>query len=222
LIFAFVPNSPSSTREIPTSKSDALAGWRFLLSDSALRAIFVSSLALSAGMSALFAVILPVLARRVDGNAAILGALVAAFGAGAVMGAALFGRFGQRWSRRRTFILGIWGLWSIFAVLSFVPGLPVMIAACFLGGLIAGPNGPLIPTLLQERTPSALRARVFAASSVLSLGASPIGVLLVGLGLERIGVQTTLCIVTVVIGLNIVGVMLDGRWHEPESRPVNP
>jgi MFS family permease len=220
LMLMFVPNSPA-TQHVMTSSSDRWAGWQFLLSDPPLRAIFVSSVTVGAGMSALFAVILPVLTRRMDASAANIGVLVAAFGAGSVIGAVIFGRFGLRWSRRRTFILGIWGLWSIFAVLSFLPSFLVMIAALFTGGLIAGPNGPLIPTLLQERTPAELRARVFAASSVLSLGASPIGVLLVGLGLERIGVQTTLTAVSIVIGLNIVGVMFDGRWREPNAAPTN-
>ena len=220
LMLVFVPNSPSM-RRVVTSSSDRWAGWKFLLSDPPLRTIFVSSVTVSAGMSALFAVILPVLTQRMAASAANLGLLVAAFGAGSVIGAVIFGRFGLRWSRRRTFILGIWGLWSIFAVLSFLPSFPVMIAALFAGGLIAGANGPLIPTMLQERTPAELRASVFAAASTLSVGASPIGVMLVGLGFEYIGVQTTLIAVASVIGLSIFGVTLDRRWREPDVAPAN-
>ena len=216
LVLLFIPHD-APAQQGASSSADRWAGWRFLLSDPPLRAIFASSVAVSAAMAALFAVMLPVLTRRMEGSAANLGSLVAAFGAGAVIGAALFGRFGWRWSQRRTFILGICGLWGIFAALSFLPSFPLMLAALFAGGLIAGPNGPLIPTLLQERTPTELRARVFAASSVLSLGASPLGVLLVGLGLERIGVQTTLIAVATIVGLTVVAVMLDARWREPDA-----
>ncbi len=200
-------------------RGDTWAGWRFLLSDPPLRAIFVSSLALSTAMSALFAVILPVLTRGSGGEASGLGASVAGFGAGSVLGALLFGRFGLAWSQRRTFIVGISGLWGIFAALSFAPPLPLMIAACFAGGLIAGPNGPLIPTILQERTRLDLRAKVFAASSTLSLGASPLGVLLVGLGLERLGVQTTLQIVALVVAATVIAVTLDKRWRDAGAHP---
>jgi MFS family permease len=200
-------------------RGDPWAGWRFLLSDPPLRAIFVSSLALSAAMSALFTVVLPVLTRGSGGDASGLGATVAGFGAGSVLGALGFGRFGLAWSQRRTFIVGICGLWGIFAALSFAPSAPLMIAVCFAGGLIAGPNGPLISTILQERTPSDLRARVFAASSTLSLGASPLGVLLVGIGLERLGAPTTLQIVATVVGVSVAAVMLDRRWQDTGVTP---
>lgn len=136
-------------------------------------------------MAALFAVVLPVFART-TGGALGLGWLVSAFGVGSVLGAALFGRFGERWSRRRTFLAGVWGLCGLFFGLAAAPGLPVAVAVCFVGGLVGGPNGPLIPTVLQERTPEHLRARVIAASSALGMAAAPIGVLLAGILLEHL------------------------------------
>ncbi|MBB6099912.1 MFS family permease [Deinobacterium chartae] len=197
-----------------------LEGLRFVLRDGPLRVIFGSSVVFSASMAALFGVMLPVLARQ-EGGALGLGGLLSAFGAGSLLGALAFGVWGARWSRRWTFVISVGGLWLIFAVLALSSDLRVALGAMFVGGLIAGPNGPLIPTILQERTPAALRARVFGASAALTLAASPLGLLLVGAATEWAGLRPVLLGVAAVFAAALLGVLLDrGLELADTQRPV--
>ncbi|PYE55442.1 MFS transporter [Deinococcus yavapaiensis] len=203
-----------------SAAADFWGGWRFLWADGPLRVIFGSSVVFSALMAALFAVVLPVFARGA-GGAVGLGAVVSAFGLGSVLGSVAFGRFGHAWSRRTTFLVSVWGLCGIFVALACFADPRVVVAACFLGGLIAGPNGPLIPTVLQERTPDALRARVVAASSALTLVASPLGVLLGGAALERWSFSATLLGMAIVFALGVLSATFDGGLRavdEPVAR----
>lgn len=192
------------------------AGWRFLWADGPLRAIFGSSVLFSALMAALFAVVLPVFARD-SGGAAGLGLLVSAFGGGSVLGALAFGRFGKVWPRRTTFLVSVWSLCGLFAALALTPSLPLAAAAFGLCGLVAGPNGPLIPILLQERTPEHLRARVFAASSALTLAAAPLGVLAGGLALEGLSFSVVLWSLTALFALGVLGATCDPGLREADS-----
>jgi len=219
LLRAFVP--PTAPTRTTDGREDAalLGGWRFLWQDGPLRVIFASSVVFSALMAALFAVVLPVYARDAGGPVA-LGGLVSAFGVGAVLGALAFGRFGTRWSRRRVFLVGNAGLCGIFAALAALPVLPVALAACFLGGLVAGPNGPMIPTLLQERTPAHLRARVIAASNVLTLSAAPLGVLVGGVMLERAGFTSALISMTALFALGGAYAALAPGLRDADTEPT--
>ncbi|WP_019587676.1 MFS transporter [Deinococcus apachensis] len=198
---------------LPRVDIDRWAGWRWLWRDGPLRVIFGSSVVFGALMAALFAVVLPVFARRTE-DAVGLGTLVSAFGVGSVLGALLFGRFGGRWSRRTTFLASVWGLCGLFGGLALAPTLPVAVAVCFVGGLISGPNGPLIPTILQERTPAELRAWVFSASAVLTMLASPLGVLLGGVALDRLPFTAALLGMTALFAVAVVAATLDRGLHD--------
>lgn len=193
------------------------SGWRFLWAEPALRVIFGWSVVFGALMAALFAVALPVFARTV-GGALGLGVLVSSFGGGAVMGALLFGRFGHRWPRRTTFLVSVSGLCGLFAALAASPGVPLAALAFGVCGLIAGPNGPLIPTVLQERTPPELRARVVAASEALTLAAAPVGVLLCGLALEHAPLRAVLWGMTALFALGVLAAALDPGWRASDAR----
>ena len=172
--------------------AELVAVLRFVRGDGPIRAIFVSAAVLNALISPLFAVILPVYAQAAHGSAASLGLLVAAFGGGSAAGAVVYGAVGHRLPRRGTFVTGVGAIGAAIAALALLPSLPVMAGALALGGLIAGPNGPLVATVLQERTPAALRGRVFGATTAIGFAAAPLGVLLAGALIPAIGVRGVL------------------------------
>lgn len=208
---------PEHARPIsfPSGKADNLwAGWQFLFQDAPLRAIYFSSLVFGSSMAALFTVMLPVFARERSGTAIGLGMLVGAFGAGSVVGAVLYGRYGQHWSQRRTFLVGVWGLCGIFGALALGVTMSWAVFSCFLGGVVSGPNGPLIATMLQERAPTPIRARVIGAASMLGMSASPIGVLLAGVLIESFSLQFTLQSTAVLFAITVILVSADPRWKE--------
>jgi hypothetical protein len=62
----------------------------------------------------------------------------------------------------------------------------VALAAAF------GPTIPIRATTYQERTPPALRSRVFGTVAALQFAAAPLGTLFDGLALQRLGIAGTL------------------------------
>lgn len=194
---------------------DRFAGWRFLWRDGPVRAIFVTGAVFCALMPALFAVVLPLKAR--GAGALGLGAFVSAFGLGSVLGALAFGRWGAHWSRRAAFLASVSGLGAVFLGLAVAPNAVWGVLVCFLGGLIGGTNGPLIPTVLQERTPPALRPRVFAATAAIGLAAAPIGVALAGLALDRFPLQPVLLGLGALFFLGVLAVALDPGLKEADG-----
>lgn len=200
--------------ETASYREDLATGFRFVLRDPPLRAIFVVGAPIAFVLAPLFAVILPYHLQTTTNNALGLGGTIGAFGGGAVLGALLYGAIGHRWPRRHTFLIGVFAIWGAFAVVAVLPPVPIMIAALFLGGLISGPNGPLITTILQERTPTALRGRVFGATTALSFAGGPLGVLVAGGLLQTIGTQPTLLGGTAIFLAVAVVLALDRGLHE--------
>jgi MFS family permease len=168
-------------------------------------------------ISPLLVVILPVYMNTVVGSAASLGFVIAAFGGGSVAGAAFYGVAGHRLPRRRTFVTGVFAMGLGFSTLALLPPVWVMVLAMFLAGLIAGPNGPLISTVLQERTPAALRGRVFGATTAVGFAGAPLGVLMAGGLLPVIGIQPTLVGIAVVFLGVALALALDHGLHEMDD-----
>lgn len=193
LVLGCVPplRGEAAAGETSSYREDLAIGFRFVLRDPPIRAIFVIGAPIGFALSPLFAVILPYHLQTTASNALGLGAVIGAFGGGAVLGALLYGAIGHRWPRLLTFVVGVFAIWGAFAIIAALPPVPVMIAALFLGGLISGPNGPLITTILQERTPPTLRGRVFGATTAIGFAGGPLGVLATGGLLQTIGTQLT-------------------------------
>ena len=140
--------------------------------------------------------ILPFIIQTGGDSALGLGATVGAFGGGAVLGALGYGAVGHRWPRRPVFLVGVFAIGASFAVVAALPPLPIMVASLFLSGLISGPNGPMIATTLQERTPPPLRGSVFGATTAIGFASGPLGVLVAGGLLQTLGTRPTLLAAT--------------------------
>ena len=204
LISLAVPVGKPGTQPIPDAEmresvaQGLRAGMRFILHDGPIRSIFLSATVLNLLISPLLAVVLPYHARTSWDDPAGLGLVIGAFGAGGVAGAIVYGTWGERTPRRLTFVIGVFAIGGGFAVITVLPPMPLMAVGLLLSGLISGPNGPLINTVLQERTPEHLRGRVFGATNGLCFAAAPIGVLAVGWAIEYAGVQPTLIVMTAI------------------------
>ncbi len=134
-----------------------------------------------------------------------------------MVGAVVFGAVGHRLPRRGTFVVGVFAIGAAIAALAALPPVPVMVGAMLLGGLIAGPNGPLVSTVLQERTPPELRGRVFGTTTAVGFAAAPLGVLVAGYLVQAIGVQATLVgITTIFLGV-AVALALDRGLRELDA-----
>ena len=178
--------------------ANLVAGLRFIASDRLLLLLAVSSTVGNALGGALNTVILPVFARRAFGNAAALGLMLGAFGAGALAGAVLYGMVGYRYSKRSVFIVsGVVSLVPIW-VLSTTPALPIAVAALVVEGLASGPYGPIVTTIYQRRISVAQRARFFGAILAADNAATPLAILGVGLLLSATTLTTALIVLAII------------------------
>lgn len=159
-------------------------GVAFLTRDPVLRTLILIIGAVNVLMNPLFLVVLPVYADATTGQATDLGLLIGAFGVGSVISAVTFGAFAARLPRpvllRAGLLVPALPVW----VLATVPPVAIALPAMLIIGLSVGAIGPLILTVLGERTPMGLRGRVFGTYATLVNGAIPFGVLLTGLLLE--------------------------------------
>jgi MFS family permease len=176
---------------------DVREGLSFLLRDPLLRTIVITGTITNFIHSPLFGVILPVFINQLYGEATRLGWLLAAFGAGAVLGGVGYGAVGYRLPRRALLIGGFGGAGIGTVVLAVLPPFPILIIAMLFIGITVGPLNPMVQTLLQERTPTKLLARVFGTLVALALLATPAGMLLAGYMLEIVGVQATMVAIAV-------------------------
>ncbi len=168
-------------------------GFRFIAREPVIRMIIgvvlVTNLVDAAGL----AVLRPSYARTVDETGAVLGVMVAVGAGGAIVGGALFHLLDRRVPRGILFsVCFVLAGPGTFAVMALDAPLPVLLAVFGLAGVAAGPINPLLSTVLYERVPRALRARVLGAVSTgVNLG-TPVGALVAGLAVDAFGLQAVL------------------------------
>ncbi len=190
------------------------AGVAYVWSDGPLRAIFGSAVLLNFLLAPVFGLLLPVYMRDVAQSAVGLGAVIAAFGGGSVLGAIVYGAWGHRWSRRVTFLVGVVAIGLGVLGVALLPPIPLMVGSFFLAGLIAGPNGPLINTITQERTPAPMRGRVLSIVNAMCFAGGPAGFLVAGWLLSTIGLQPTFIAAGALFALTGVVLAFDGGLKE--------
>ncbi|MGE3270561.1 MAG: MFS transporter [Chloroflexota bacterium] len=153
-----------------------------------------------------FQTILPLIAEYVvNANAASFGLLMSAMALGSVASALMMASRGQV-SRRRIFIGAIGFSVLLFAV-SFASSWYALIPLLVLLGAFSILFGSSANAHLQMVTPPALRGRVMSIYTLLFLGSTPIGSMIVGTLAEHQGVQIAVaemamfCMVGVAAGL---------------------
>jgi predicted MFS family arabinose efflux permease len=173
---------------------EVLEGFRFIWDD---RTIFWMIMVLSVGSllaEPLYTVVLPVYAREVFGSAVSLGIVFAGLAAGALAGNLFYAYRGYRLPRRTLFIGGFAARAALFWMITTQPSVVVLTVIMFLSGIVLEPVNPIQMTIMQERVPSTMRGRVFAASSAVAIGTMPIGMIGYGYLIEWVGLQTTLVV----------------------------
>jgi predicted MFS family arabinose efflux permease len=185
----------------------------FIWADPALRALFAFPTAAVLLVGPLAPLVLPVLARETFGNPVVLGVMVASYGAGGLLGAAGFGMLGSRVPRRRLYN-GVFVVWPCtYAAITLVPFLPITLAMLLTLGAAAGSLVPLQATIRQERSPAHLLPRVVGLSTASVPVSAPIGVLVTGFLIDRLGLHQTLLLMTA--GAALIGTtVLTSKWTE--------
>jgi MFS family permease len=184
------------------------------------RAILTVTLAATAGaflIDPLSPVLLPIYVSTRFGDPTALGLALGAYGVGGLIGIACFSWLSGRISRGALYRL----LWSAYAAASFalviLPDLALLLAVLVAVGVTVGAIDPLERAVRQERTPPALRGRVFAAMYAVPKIVVPLGVFTAGLLVELFGLRAAL--LAFAIGNGLIALVL---VTVPSTRLPNP
>lgn len=222
LMRAFVPAAEPRPDEEPAGRylADVREGFAFLWRTPLLRAIVGMVVVTNMFDAAMGGVLLPVYADRVLQSIVALGILSGVLGGGALIGALLFAWIGTKLPRVPTLVTGFTaGGASRYFVLAAVPGIGPLIAWHAVAGVGIGAVNPICGTLMYERVPDRLRARVFGAVSAGVAAAAPFGALLGAAGISLIGLRATLLVFGVVYLACTLSPLVVPAWRDA-GRPV--
>jgi MFS family permease len=153
-------------------------GVRFIYRERLLLALTATATATGFLGPAFFNAILPIYAQREYGDARALGLLRGGWGAGLLLGSLLYAAVADRVPRRLAYALAYTVGVLPFSLILWVPPLAVSVAAMVVAAIAFGPLQALRLTIQQERTPDALRSRVFGTSNAVMFLAAPLGTVL--------------------------------------------
>jgi MFS family permease len=189
-----VPGKRAAAPPERTYLADLREGLGFIVREPAVRALLVLPTVGNFFISPLGPILLPVYAREELGGSSAFAAMMAAYGAGGLLGITVFGGLGDRLPRRLVYV----GIAFAYPVISFglvpLPPLVPTLAILLLIGIVAGAGTPLYQTVRQERTPAELRGRVFATGAAAETLAIPPAVLLAGYVVDTFGLRAAMLV----------------------------
>jgi MFS family permease len=193
LVALLVPRPPRVERARGDYLADLRAGLAYLRAEGTVRSIVLICMVtnmLDAGFGAVF---LPVHSKTVLGSPRAFGVIVGVSGGMALAGALLYGAVGARLPRRRTFVLSyvVCGI-PRFVALALRAPLPALVGVSAVSGMASGPLNPLMDTVLYERVPVEMRARVWGVVYAGCTAAMPLGAVTAGLLVARVGLVPAL------------------------------
>ena len=184
-------------------------GVRFIRRDAVILSILVTVMITNLLDGALLAVVEPAYMRQVFHSALPFGVIIAAFGGGTFVGTLIFGAVGHRLPRRLTLGVGFTLAGAIRFWILLIPLFPILVAVNVVAGLLGGGINPLIRTLLQERVPSHMRARVFGTTTAGVLIGVPLGAFLSGYVVIWMGIEATLLAMGIIYFLATASLLMN-------------
>jgi MFS family permease len=224
-VLFFVPTEASRAHSAvdaaPQYLNELKRGFSFLLSTRVIVTLMIS-VTMIQFLRANLLVIMPVYTQRYFDSAADFGFMFAALGGGGLVSSILFGIWGHHWPRRGVVLVGVTSLMLAFFLLALTPPYWVILSGLVFIGFLGGPMIPLIFTILQERTPSDLRGRVFGLYDAGIFAAMIPGRLLAGYVIDWTGIIQTLLLVGGTYVFALLGMFVNPNLHrlndpEPEN-----
>lgn len=223
VLLVFVPAGERAPESEDTR--GLLAGVRFLARDRLLRVWTLSGTGMNMVFSAIM-ITLPVLVlARFGERPQLYGWVVAAFGAGAVLGSVGAFRLARRVEQRLMGAVTVIGL--VVPLWVLVADLPAwaMVASLFGAGLFLPGVNTASMTVRTVRTPPALRPKANAAAVTLATLLSPLGALAAGPAIEAASVELVLAVAVAAntaLALTIAAAGLRDRARETPATPPAP
>ena len=191
------------------------AGLRYLLGWPGLLIISLMAVGINLVLTPGFA-LLPLLVKdNFGGNAIQLGWLESAMGIGIIIGGGLLGVWGGFKRKILTSLIGLMGIGIGALIIALAPSTAfflVVSGALFIGLMLPITNGPIFAVIQLTVEPD-MQARILSLLMSVSMGMTPIGLLVAGPAADRFGIQAwfliagLLCIVMGMTGMFIPAVM---------------
>ncbi|MFF5444423.1 MFS transporter [Streptomyces sp. NPDC012888] len=216
------PSATAPAVSFASYRAELREGWAFLLRSRLLLGITMMVMLTNGMDQAWSSVLLPVHGRDELGGAASVGLLVALFGGFALLGALLYGAWGERFPRR-----------AVFAAAFLVSGAPRYVMAALTGttlpmavtmalaGLGAGALNPILTTAMYEQVPEELRSRVAGVTTAGCELTMPLGGLAGGLLVEAYGLGRTLLLFGGCYLLTTLSPVVFPAWRGLDAAPVS-
>lgn len=194
----------SVERTLPTTKEragalrDLLGGLRYVWHQPVIRGLLsIDVIPVMFGVT--YITLAPAFARDVLGlGGGGLGALLAADGAGSLIGTTAVALLSGIHHRGRIVVSGVGAFGLALILFALTHRIELSLATIFVLGLVVAVYGTFNDTLVQTKVDEAYRGRVLALYSTL-WGLTPIGALEAGFVADRIGVQAALAINGVIV-----------------------
>jgi MFS family permease len=209
LAIAFVSRATlkvSATSEMEDAKSGSnlTLGFRRIWKDRFIRTLLLAVLVIAAIYLPTEAIILPTYFESIN-KPIDLGIVISVLAAGSTISAFAYGWLVKKISSkaliRIAFIGGSLGTLGM----AFLPSFAWMLLFALILGLSWGPFSPLMTSKIQSRFPTHEHPMIFSAQTAVFYAAPPLGMLLVGFGIETFGLSSTylfLAITMLVVSLS--------------------
>ncbi|GHP01016.1 MFS transporter [Reticulibacter mediterranei] len=185
-------------------------GVRFIQHDTLVLSFVVVILITNLIDAAFFSVVEPVYIKHIFNSVLPLALITATMGGAAFVGTLLFGLFGHRLPRRLTCVIGYTVGGALrFWIFLYLPILPVLIGWHIIAGLGIAVVNPIVGTVMQERLPAEMRARIFGAVGAGMLAGIPLGTFLSGYVVAWIGLQMTLLIMGILYFVTTLSLLVN-------------
>ncbi|MFD7835937.1 MFS transporter [Streptomyces sp. NPDC059761] len=227
LVGAFLRGVPAAEPQPAAGKisfagyrAELAEGWAFLTRARLLMGITVMVMMTNGLDQGWSAVLLPVHGREALGGATAVGLLVSVFGGFALLGALLYGVWGERFPRRAVFTVAFLLCGAPrYAVAAFTDTPLPLAVTMALSGLGAGMLNPILTTVVYERIPEELRSRVSGVTTAGCELTMPLGGLAAGLLVDGFGATPTLLLFGGTYLLVTLSPLVFPAWRTMERLP---
>ena len=183
--------------------SGVLEGLKFVWHNKVLRTLGLIDLSVTALYLPMESVLFP--KYFTDRNEpAHLGWVLMALSVGGLVGALSWTVISKFARRRTTVLTAVLTFGAASLIISLLPPLPMILILCAVVGLVYGPIGPIYNSVMQTRTPEHMRGRVVGVMTSMTYAAGPVGFMLAGPLIDRLGLRFTflaLAVPILLIGL---------------------
>ncbi|MFD9411070.1 MFS transporter [Streptomyces sp. NPDC059989] len=229
LVSAFLRGIPAAEPQRSAGKvsfaayrAELAEAWAFLTRSRLLAGITLMVMMTNGLDQGWSSVLLPVHGRESLGGPAALGLMISLFGGFALLGALLYGAWGERFPRRAVFAAAFLVSGATRYVVAALTDTTLPLAVTMaLAGLGAGMLNPILTTVMYERVPEELRSRVSGVTTAGCELTMPLGGLAAGLLVDGFGPTRALLLFGGAYLLTTLAPLVFPAWRGLDRAPLS-